>query len=219
MALKTDAGDFIETYYRPIDSKLGTLRAANEDAGIPVILKETEDMLSVLLEICHPKNILEIGTACAYSSIFFACKCPDAQITTIEREEHLIEEAAKNINDFGLSDRIEILQGDAAEVLESMNTGAVDAKSYDFVFIDAGKTHYREYFELSERLCSKEAVVVCDNILISGWIYDRSLPGAKRHRTNAKYMKEFLEYIKGREDLTVSLSGGGDGLAIIKLNG
>ena len=219
MALRTDAGDFIESYYRPVNDKLGALRAANEEAHIPVILKETEDMLSLLLDICKPAAILEIGTACAYSSIFFACKCPDAHITTIEREDNLADEAERNVRDFGLTGRIEILRGDASEVLNSLNTGADDGKSFDFVFIDAGKTHYKEYFELCEPLCKAGALIVCDNILISGWIYDRSLPGAKRHRTSVKYMKEFLEYLNSREDITVSVSGGGDGLAIIKLNG
>ena len=219
MALKTDAGDFIETYYKPLDSGLEKLRAVNEEAGIPLILRETEGMLSLLLDVCRPKKILEVGTAHGYSSIFFACKCPDAKITTIERVDSMANQAAANIESYGLTDRIEILRGDAEEVLKDLNTKSEELNSYDFVFIDAGKTHYREYFDLSESLCKSDALIVCDNILISGWIYDRSLPGAKRHRTSAKYMKEFLEYLKIREDITVSVSGGGDGLAIIKLNG
>ena len=219
MALKTDAGDFIETYYKPLNSRLAKLRAENEEAGIPLILKETEGMLSLLLDICRPKRILEIGTAYGYSSIFFACKCPDAQITTIDRAEKFLNHAFENINDFGLEDKITVLQGDASEVLREINAKEDSLNSFDFVFIDAGKTHYKEYFELSEPLCRSGAIIVCDNILMSGWIYDRSLPGAKRHRTNAKYMKEFLEYLNSREDITLSVSGGGDGLAVIKLNG
>ena len=52
-----------------------------------------------------------------------------------------------------------------------------------------------------------------------GWIVDRSIEGGKRHRTNIKYMKQFLDYINEREDLSVSLLSSGDGLAVIKLNG
>ena len=219
MALRTDAGDFIETYYKPLNPALEKLRATNEDAGIPLILKETEGMLSVLLDICKPRKILEIGTAYGYSSIFFSCKCPEAHITTIDRAEKFLNHAFKNIDEFGLRDRITVLQGEASEVLRDLNDDSNEMNSYDFVFIDAGKTHYKEYFELSESLCKSGALIVCDNILMSGWIYDRSLPGAKRHRTNAKYMREFLEYLKNREDISVSVSGGGDGLAVIKLNG
>ncbi len=219
MALKTDAGDFIESYYKPLNSALYNLREANEAAGIPIILKEIEGMLSLLLDICRPKRILEIGTACGYSSIFFACKCPDAHITTIDRAEKFLSHAFESIDEFNLNDRISVLQGDASDVLRDLNDAEESLNSYDFVFIDAGKTHYKEYFELSEPLCTKGALIVCDNILMSGWIYDRSLPGAKRHRTNAKYMKEFLEFLNSREDITVSVSGGGDGLAAIKLNG
>ena len=219
MALKTDAGDFIESYYKPLNSGLEKLRADNEEAGIPLILKETEGMLSLLLDICKPKRILEIGTAYGYSSIFFACKCPEAHITTIDRAEKFLNHAFKNIDFFDLKDRISVLQGDAEEVLKDLNNTSEELNSYDFVFIDAGKTHYKEYFLLSETLCKSGALIVCDNILMSGWIYDRSLPGAKRHRTNAKYMREFLEYLNSREDITLSVSGGGDGLAVIKLNG
>ena len=214
MAVSTKQGNFVESYYRPLNPGLEGLRIENENAGIPLILKETEEMLSMLLSLKKPKHILEIGTAHGYSAIFFAISCPDAFITTIEKEASMSDVAEANFDRSECGSRIELLKGDAKEVLSSH----IFKNKFDFVFIDAGKTHYREYFSLAEKLCNPGAVIVCDNILISGWIYDRTLPGAKRHRTNVKYMKSFLEYIKNREDLTVALSSSGDGLAIIKLD-
>ena len=206
--------EFIERQYKPLNESMANLREINERDSIPLILRETEGILSVLLDICKPSRILEIGTAYGYSSIFFAEKCPKARITTIEKSSNMIEKAKSNFDSFGLSERIELLEGDASEVLEGIDA----SKNYDFVFIDAAKTHYKEYFELSEKLCKAGAVIVCDNILIHGWIYDRKKPGAKRHRTSVKYMKQFLDYLKNREDLNVSVSESGDGLAIIRLN-
>ena len=206
--------DFIEELYKPFSGELSELRRMNEEEGIPLILRETEDMLSVILDMHKPHSILEVGTAYGYSSIFFAIKCPDARITTIEKSEKMLENAKSNFENFGLSDRIEILEGDAEEMLRSLPAGS----KYDFVFIDAAKTHYREYFDLAFEHFSNGAVIVCDDVLIKGWIYDRSLPGSKRHRTSVKYMKSFLEYIKAREDLSVAITGSADGLAIIKLN-
>ena len=212
--IKVNSKDFIERQYKALNESLSEFRDLNEKNRIPLILRETEGMLSVLLDICKPKRILEIGTAYGYSSIFFATKCPDALITTIERDPAMIAKASSYFREFAVSDRIEILEGDASEVLKELD----NCPAYDFVFIDAGKTHYREYFDYSERLCKPGSVIVCDNILIHGWIYDRSKPGAKRHRTSVKYMNSFLNYIKEREDLTVSVSDSGDGLAIIRLN-
>ena len=214
MAVASKQGVFIEGYHKSLSPELEKLRKENETENIPLILRETEDMLSVLLSLKKPESILEIGTAHGYSAIFFATKCPDAHITTIERSERMYDAAKACINDSGLSDRIELLKGDAEDILSNHRF----KHSYDFAFIDAGKTHYREYFDLIEKICNPGAVIVCDNILINGWIYDRELPGARRHRTNVKYMKSFLEYINNREDLTVSLSSSGDGLAIIKLD-
>ena len=214
MAVTSRQGVFIEHYYKDKSPLLKKLREENERDGIPLILRETEDMLSVLLSLTRPGAVLEIGTAHGYSAVFFASSCPDAHVTTIERSEKMYDAAASCIKCSGFSDRIELLRGDASDILANHDFGRL----YDFVFIDAGKTHYREYFEYAEKLCNPGAVIVCDNILINGWIYDRELPGAYRHRTNVKYMKSFLEYITNRKDLTVSLSSSGDGLAIIKLN-
>ena len=214
MAVASKQGVFIEGYHKALNHELKKLREENEKDGIPLILRETEDMLSILLSLKNPKSILEIGTAHGYSAIFFASSCPDSHITTIERSDSMYDAAKSCIDASGFGDRIDLLKGDAEDVLSNH---AFEHK-YDFAFIDAGKTHYKEYFNLIERLCNPGAVIVCDNILINGWIYDRELPGARRHRTNVKYMKSFLEYINSREDLTVALSSSGDGLAIIKLD-
>ncbi|HHW95235.1 MAG TPA: O-methyltransferase [Mogibacterium sp.] len=212
---------FIESYYKPLDEKLDELRKENEEKGIPIILKETESFLSLILSLIRPGQILEIGTAYGYSALFFARSLPESKITTIERSQKMIQVASANFENFQGGERIDFRTGDATEILDQMiqeNAIKTSPCFYDFVFIDAGKSHYKEFFDKAEKLCNPGAIIVCDNILMHGWIVDSSFEGFKRHRTNIKYMKKFIEYIKERADLTVSLLSSGDGLAIIRLN-
>lgn len=214
--------EYLNSYYRPVDEEMEQFRNLNEEKGVPLILRETESFLSMLISLIKPSNILEIGTAYGYSSIFFARSLPDATITTIDRGQRMIPIATKNFEEWPEGSRIHFLNGDADVVLDSMIDEAKsnsNFKKYDFAFIDAGKSHYREFLDRVEQLCNPGAVIVCDNILMRGWIVDRSIEGGKRHRTNIKYMKQFIDYICNREDLTVSLLSSGDGLAVIKLHG
>lgn len=210
--------EYLDSYYQPLDEELAAFRARNEENGVPLILRETESYLAMMLKILKPRHILEIGTAYGYSAIFFARSCPDARITTIDRGQRMIPIATKNFEEWPEGERIDFRTGDAREILDDMIFNKDKDDLYDFVFIDAGKSHYKEFFDRAEQLCAPGTVIVCDNILMRGWIVDRSYEGGKRHRTNIKYMKQFIEYINEREDLTVSMLSSGDGLAVIKLN-
>ena len=91
--------DFISSHYAPLDEQLGSFREYNEENNVPLILRETESYLSLLLELSHPRRILEIGTAYGYSALFFARKVPDAFITTIDRNPHMIPVASSYFED------------------------------------------------------------------------------------------------------------------------
>lgn len=214
--------EFISSHYRPLDEDLGQFRCYNEENNVPLILRETESFLSFIIELTSPRRILEIGTAYGYSALFFAKKAPDAEITTIDRNEHMIPVAMENFASRPEGERIDFRIGDADAVLDQMiaerECGKGDPEPFDLVFIDAGKSHYREFFDKAEQLARPGALIICDNILMHGWTVDRSYEGAKRHRTNVKYMRQFIEYINEREDLTVSLLSSGDGLAVIRIH-
>lgn len=211
--------DFVDSGHRSLDEDLAAFRHSNEDEGVPLILSETEEILSMLLSLTSPSKVLEIGTAHGYSSVFFAKKLPDAHITTIERNPVMIEAAKAEFASRKEGERIEFLNGDALEILDGLVkelSEAPEYDKYDFVFIDAAKSHYREFLEAAEKICTRNALIVCDNILMKGWIVEAEGKAAKRHRTSIKYMKKFLEYIRGRDDLEVAILTGGDGLAIIR---
>jgi predicted O-methyltransferase YrrM len=211
--------EFVDSHHRAVDEDLAELRRSNEEESIPLIFTETEEILSLLIGLTDPVRILEIGTAQGYSSLFFAKKLPGAHITTIERNPVMAEAARAVFASRKEGERIDFLIGDAAEILDDLVCRLKDAdesEKFDFVFIDAAKSHYREFFEAAEKICTGDALVVCDNILLSGWIVAAEGKDAKRHRTSIKYMKKFLEYLHQREDLEVSILTGADGLAIIR---
>lgn len=211
--------EFVDSHHKAVDADLAELRRSNEEEGVPLILAETEEILGMLLSLTHPERILEIGTAHGYSSLFFAKKLPDARITTIERNPVMVDAAKAEFAAREEGKRIDFRAGDASEILGSLAdelSDADDSYKFDFVFIDAAKSHYREFFEAAEKICTADALIVCDNILLKGWIVEAEGSAAKRHRTSIKYMKKFLEYLSERNDLEVSILTGADGLAIIR---
>lgn len=211
--------EFVDSHHRAVDEDLAELRRSNEDESVPLIFTETEEILSLLIGLTHPDKILEIGTAHGYSALFFAKKLPDARIVTIERNPVMIEAAAAEFASRKEGKRIDFRTGDASEILNGLVCDLADAdesEKFDFVFIDAAKSHYRDFFEAAEKICTKDALIVCDNILLNGWILEAEGSAARRHRTSIKYMKKFLDYISDRDDLEVSILTGADGLAIIR---
>ena len=211
--------EFVDSHHRAIDDDLAELRRSNEDEDVPLIFTETEEILGLLIGLTHPRRILEIGTAYGYSALYFAKKLPEAHITTIERNPVMVDAARAEFSSRKEGGRIDLRVGDAAEILDQLVCDLAEAdesEKFDFVFIDAAKSHYREFFESAEKICTKDALIVCDNILLKGWILEAEGKDAKRHRTSIKYMKKFLEYLHERDDLEVTVLTGADGLAIIR---
>ena len=213
--------DYIVSFYQPLNSVLGILRRQSEADDIPLILKETEMLFRTILTMRPFQRVLEIGTAYGYSSIFFANLMPSCTVTTVELQDTNYQVAKDNVWEQGLEDRIEIIHGDGIDVLDDLIAETSQGRKwepYDLIFIDAAKSHYREFFDRAEKLCSRDAVIICDNIMMKAFLVDLTLDRKKRHRTSVKRMNEFLEYIYSREDLDVSLLSCGDGLLIIKEN-
>ena len=209
--------ELIDGFHEPLDDELKKLRDSNESDGVPLIMRETEGVLRLLLNLLRPKHILELGTAYGYSSLFFTKLLPEAHVTTVERNPFMIEKANEVFAKHSESCRIDLREGDALEtLLDLRNELPANKDKFDFVFIDAAKSHYRDFLDIIEDITTEDAYIVCDNILLKGWLVDRQGKEAKRHRTNIKYMRQFLDYIKDRDDLEVTILSSGDGMAVIK---
>lgn len=216
--LDTRLKELIDGYHKPLDDELRVMRDSNESEGVPLIMRETEGVLRLLLEVVRPKHILELGTAHGYSALFFAKLLPEAHVTTIDRNPYMIDKAVATFTSHTEGDRITLRVGDALETLETIRNEVASGETdlFDFVFIDAAKSHYKDFLEIIEEITTDDAYIICDNILLKGWLVDGSGKEARRHRTNIKYMRQFLDYISDRKDLEITILSCGDGLAVIK---
>lgn len=204
--------EYLLTGYKPLNAKLEALRAIGEEGRVPIILPETEMLLKTLLELKEPARILEIGTAIGYSALFFAELLPGARVFTIEKDEYAYNAARHNIEAAGLSDRITVLAGDGQEQAERLSdSGEGD---FDFVFIDAAKSHYRRFLDAALKICVPGALIVSDNILQRGMTASDEYDVNGKHKTNIKRMREYVEFITNCPYLSTSLLSTGDGVAV-----
>ena len=204
--------DYIEKYLRELLPERNSLKAMEEYAEenyVPIIQPEVTQFLKVLLKMKQAKNILEIGTAIAYSAILMAENTSDkTQITTIERREDMVELARENIHESGYDEKINVIEGEALEVLSELDD------KYDFIFLDAAKGHYKEFFDECMRLIEVKGIIVCDNVLFRGMVASDELV-VRRKITIVKRLREFLKYISDIEGYTTSIIPIGDGVALI----
>ena len=178
--------------------------------NVPIIRKEMESFLRVMLYIKKPKRILELGTAVGYSAILMSeCIDEDGKITTIENYEKRIVEAKKNIELSGKGQIIELLEGDATEVMKTL-----PSQQIDFVFMDAAKAQYIYFLPEVLRLMKKGAVLITDNVLQEGDLIESRFVVERRDRTIHKRMREYLEVVKNHEELETSIVPIGDGITI-----
>ena len=188
---------------------LETIEKEALDTFVPIIRKEMQSFLKVLLTIKKPKRILEVGTAVGFSAILMSEYAPeDCKITTIEKYEKRIPIALENFKRAGKEDKITLIEGDALEVLKGLDG------EYDFIFMDAAKGQYIYYMPEVIRLLSKDGVLVSDNVLQDGDIIESRFAVERRNRTIHSRMREYLYELKHHELLETSIIPLGDGVAL-----
>ncbi len=183
-------------------------KEANRDL-VPIIRTETQQFLKTLLNMHKPAAILEVGTAIGFSSILMARNNPvSCKITTIENYAKRIPVARRNIEEAGLSEVINLMEGDAAEVLKEL-TGP-----FDFIFMDAAKGQYINFYPEVKRLLCSGGVLVSDNVLQDGDIIQSRFAVTRRNRTIHKRMREYLYELTHDEMFTTSILPLGDGVTV-----
>ena len=212
---------YINTLYSGGSEKLEELRRFAEEHRVPIILKDTESLLTGLFKIKKPARILEIGAAVGYSACCFA-DCCGCSVTTIEADEGMYEIAKSNIKNLGFEDKVEVLLGDAREVLKELNDKNIrhDGNTwenkllFDVVFIDAAKSHYKAFWDLALPLCSEDAMIVCDNVLMKGMTASDEYDPHKKYKTSIRKMREFIRYINNLDYADTCVLPVGDGVSV-----
>lgn len=180
--------------------------------NIPIVQKETARFLELMVTIKKPLNILELGTAIGYSAILMNIASDGkSRITTIERDQDMIETAKENIEKYGFKDKINVVCGDCIEKVKELN------EKYDLIFIDAGKGHYNQLLPYIEKLLNEDGIIIADNVLFRGMVASRKLL-IRRKITIVKRMSEYLKLINNSEKYITSVLPMGDGIAVTVRN-
>lgn len=171
---------------------------------VPIMNVESKEFIKSILAIQRPKTILEIGTAIGYSSLVFY-KYTKADITTIELDEPTSKIAQNNFDKYNAP--INLINDDAMKALNNISQG------FDFVFIDANKAHYEDYFKICANLLNDGGIIIADNVLFKGMVLNDELVN-KRMITIVKRLRNYLAYVSDRKDFKTSIIPIGDGLTI-----
>lgn len=176
---------------------------------VPIIRKEMQQYLKLLLSIKKPEKILEVGTAVGFSALLMAEYNPvPCHITTIENYEKRIPLARENFRRAGKESQITLLEGDAADILKTLE------ESYDFIFMDAAKGQYIHFLPDILRLLAKDGILVSDNVLQDGDIIESRFIVTRRNRTIHKRMRDYLYELTHNEELITSVLPIGDGITV-----
>ncbi|MDO5557355.1 MAG: O-methyltransferase [Clostridia bacterium] len=177
---------------------------------IPIIMDDSLDVIAKILREVKPKRMLEIGAAVGYSAMCFSMYLEkDGKIDTIERDPVRCIEARENITRAGLDNIINLYEGDAVEILPTIN------EKYDVVFIDAAKGKYPFFLEQALKKLNNGGVILADNVLYKGYVM--SDYNKHKQRTAVRNLREYLKEVTENKDLETQVLDIGDGLAISKL--
>lgn len=175
---------------------------------IPIIQPEVVQLIKVIFKTAKVKSVLEIGTAIGYSAINFAY-FTEGRITTIERSAEMAAAARKNIEICGMAEHIEVVEGEALEILKSIE------QPYDCIFLDAAKGQYINFLPECLRILKPGGLLISDNVLYRGKVaLDGFIP--RKHRTIIRNLKEYIDEITEKLETTVLPIGDGVAVSIVK---
>jgi len=187
--------------------KINQIKEKALEEHIPIIMDDTLEVIAKILKEAKPKKILEIGTAVGYSAIRFSEYLQESgHIDTIERDEERVKEAKQNISELKLESKIHILEGDALEILPTLEG------PYDVVFIDAAKGKYPIFLSEALRMLNNSGIIIADNVLYKGYVL--SDYNKHKQRTAVRGLREFLKNLDENSNLVTEILEVGDGLTV-----
>ncbi|MBR6157026.1 MAG: O-methyltransferase [Lachnospiraceae bacterium] len=176
---------------------------------VPIIRKETQQLLRFLVRYSKPEQILEVGTAVGFSALLmWEASGRTARITTIENYEKRIPIARANFVKNGADAQITLLEGDAQEVLTTLDG------TYPMIFMDAAKGQYSAFLPEVLRLLAPGGLLITDNVLQDGDLLESRYAVTRRDRTIHARMREYLYELMHSEMLDSTILNVGDGMAL-----
>ncbi|PLR93768.1 O-methyltransferase [Bacillus sp. T33-2] len=179
--------------------------------GVPIMEPAGIEAMLQILRIQQPSAILEVGTAIGYSALRMAEALPKTKIISIEKDEDRHALAVNYIEKAGRPSQITLIKGDALETGEEV----AGHGPFETIFIDAAKGQYKRFFEIYSRLLSSTGIIITDNVLFKGLVYEPVIEN-RRLRSLAKKIDEFNHWLASHPEFDTVILPVGDGVAISK---
>lgn len=190
-----------------IDERILRLREGAKDVRDPSTPDETLNYLMYTVKVLNPLRILEIGTAEGLSGAAMLFAAERARLTSIEIEEERYLAAKKNFADLGLTDRADLILGDAGEVLDCLSG------VYDLIFLDGPKAQYVNYLPRLKKLLRTGGVLFADDVLLYGWVNGKAETPPKR-RSIVEKIRAYLRAVTSDKELITSILDVGEGVSV-----
>ena len=190
--------------------RLKALEKYAEENNVPIIQKEGLNFILNYIKENKVKKILEIGTAIGYSAISMALIDENIKITTIERNKEMFSLATKNVKDFNLEKRINIIYADALE--------AEIKDKYDLIFIDAAKAQYIKFFEKYKSNLKENGAIITDNLNFHGLANNPEEIHSKNLKALVRKINNDKEFLKENKEFKTNFYEKGDGISVSKMD-
>ncbi len=199
--------EYISSFKKQEDALTKKMERFARENKVPILSKDSSKFLEQLIILIRPQKVLEIGTAIAYSAIKIGKNLSSAgKLYTIEKSSDNMKIAARFINEAKLVKKINLLKGDAQEIMPELKV------KFDFIFLDADKEDYKKLFELSLKLLKKGGVIFIDNLLWHGYAASEKIP--KKYAASTKHIKSFNKIFMNTPSLNTSILPIGDGIGL-----
>ena len=186
--------------------QISDIKSFAKKAYLPIIQDGGLQFMCNYIRENNVKNILEIGTAIAYSTINFAKSKDDVHVTSIEYDLDRHIQAKQNVNDCGVKERITLVYGDALE-------WETDEK-FDLIFIDAAKAQYIRFFEKFKENLTENGVIITDNLKFHGMVEDLSLTHNYSTKKLVKKIIKYIDFLKANTEYHTDFYDDGDGISV-----
>ncbi len=200
---------YLNSLYPELSQELSLIQKEALDTYVPIIRPETQNLLQLLIAMNKPVKLLEVGAAVGFSgNLMLEAAKDEASLVTIENYAPRIPIARANFARCNNTGRVTLLEGDALKILPTLEG------PFDFIFMDAAKGQYINFWPEISRLIKKGGVVVTDNVLQDGDIIESRYAITRRNRTIHKRMRDYLYELTHDKAFTTSILPLGDGVSI-----
>lgn len=212
--IREELQDYLDRHRPEADPLLEEIEEHAENNDVPIAAREVARLQCILARAVDADRVLEIGTAIAYTTIQVART--GRSVVSLEHDQERIRRAREYIDQAGVGDRIDVVEGDAVETLEEFGERRQYIEGFDLVFIDARKEEYHQYLDGALPLLRRNGLVTVDNLLWYGQVAEGPMDPSYEESTEA--LREFNHYFLNHPELEALILpvGDGTGLAIKK---